>query len=135
MSDSLLSRLHTSAQGHSASGPIQVLCLCAEWCGSYREYRATFDALKEQRPGCSAHWIDIEELEDYQHDLDISTFPTILILNAAGELCFSGPVTPHAATLLRLCDSVTSGALSISGSHAQTWQPLLKELRTTGRVV
>ena len=25
---------------------LDVVCLCAEWCGTCRDYRATFDALK-----------------------------------------------------------------------------------------
>jgi thiol-disulfide isomerase/thioredoxin len=49
-----------------------VACLCAEWCGSCRDYRATFDALSAQFSGqADFAWIDIEDESDALGDPDI----------------------------------------------------------------
>ena len=95
--------LHVAGVGARATivRPL-VACLCAEWCGSCREYRATFDALAAQF-GADADfaWIDIEDDADALGDLDIEDFPTLLIADAGGAR-FLGPVTPQAQTAERL---------------------------------
>ncbi|MEO7116218.1 MAG: thioredoxin domain-containing protein, partial [Caldimonas sp.] len=59
--------------------PLLVACLCAGWCGSCRDYRATFDALAGQFAGGAVFaWIDIEDDADALGDLDIDNFPTLL---------------------------------------------------------
>jgi len=96
-----------------------VACLCAEWCGSCREYRATFEALQAR---FAAHaefaWIDIEDESDALGDPDIENFPTLLLADAGG-LRFLGPVTPHAATAERLVENALAGQLpAIDGEEA-----------------
>ena len=79
-----------------------VACLCAEWCGSCREYRAAFDAFPE-RYGERADftWIDVEDESDALGDPDIENFPTLLI--AQGDaLRFLGVLTPQPETLERM---------------------------------
>jgi hypothetical protein len=89
-----------------------VACLCAEWCGSCRDYRAAFEAQTETaRPGDRHAWIDIEDHADVLGEHDIETFPTLLIADAAGRPLFFGTVTPHGGTLERLVDSARAGAL------------------------
>ena len=47
------------------AGRLLVACLCAEWCGSCRDYRATFAALAAQFSGeADFAWIDIEDESD-----------------------------------------------------------------------
>jgi len=49
-----------------------VACLCAEWCGSCRDYRATFAALAERfSADADFAWIDIEDESDALGDPDI----------------------------------------------------------------
>ena len=74
-----------------------VACLCADWCGSCREYRAAFDTMRA-RHGERAEfaWIDIEDESDALGDPDIENFPTLLIA-AGGSVLFFGAVTPPSA--------------------------------------
>jgi thioredoxin 1 len=91
-----------------------VACLCAEWCGACRDYRPVFDALATAAgadPGDVRAWIDIEDHPEVAGDLDIETFPTLLIADAEGRVRFLGSVTPHAATLQRLVERARRGEL------------------------
>ena len=73
-------------------------CLCADWCGSCREYRATFDALAAQFAAeAQFAWIDIEDESDALGDPDIENFPTLLVADDRA-LRFLGPVTPEGGT-------------------------------------
>jgi hypothetical protein len=47
------------------------------------------------------HWIDIEDEADMLGDLDIETFPTLVIADGA-RVRFAGPLTPQPETLKRL---------------------------------
>ena len=97
-----------------------VACLCAEWCGSCRDYRATFAALAERFAGDAEFaWIDIEDESDALGDPDIENFPTLLVADAGG-LRFLGSVTPHAATAERLVRNALAGELPpIGGDDAE----------------
>ncbi|MEO7008135.1 MAG: thioredoxin family protein [Caldimonas sp.] len=87
-----------------------VACLCAEWCGACREYRAVFEAQAGTAgPSERYAWIDIEDQAEVLGDFDIETFPTLLIGDAAGRLLFFGTVTPHAQTLARLVENARRG--------------------------
>lgn len=88
-----------------AAQPLLVACLCAAWCGSCREYRATFDALGRSFGGqVDFVWVDVEDEADALGDLDIEDFPTLLIAHGKTTL-FLGPVTPQAGTAERLVRS------------------------------
>ena len=102
------------------SGRLLVACLCAEWCGSCRDYRATFAALAERfSADADFAWIDIEDESDALGDPDNENFPTLLLADAGG-LRFLGAVTPHAATAERLVQNALAGALpSIGGEEAE----------------
>jgi hypothetical protein len=52
-------------------------------------------------PGLQWHWIDIEEEAELVGDLDVETFPTLVILDAE-QVRFAGPLMPQAETLRRL---------------------------------
>ena len=92
-----------------------VACLCAEWCDSCRDYRATFAALAAQFSGAADFaWIDIEDDADALGDIDVENFPTLLIADAGGPR-FLGPVTPQAQTAERLIRGALAGELSVSG--------------------
>jgi thiol-disulfide isomerase/thioredoxin len=100
-----------------ASRPL-VACLCADWCGSCREYRATFDALAAQFDGAADFaWVDVEDDADALGDPDIENFPTLLIADAGGPRFF-GTVTPHAQTAERLIQSALAGELAVTADGA-----------------
>lgn len=79
------------------------LCLCAEWCGTCREFRAIFDETAAAHPQLAFRWVDIEdEADTLGEDLDIETFPTIVLGDASGALRFAAPIPPQRAHLERL---------------------------------
>lgn len=78
-----------------------VICLCAEWCGTCRDYRPLFERVARAHPGLRFAWVDIEDHADIADDFDVETFPTLLVTGDAGTH-FLGPLLPHAETLSRL---------------------------------
>jgi thioredoxin 1 len=100
------------------SGPEQhVICLCAQWCGTCRDYRAVFSTLQLAWPHLHWHWVDVEDEADRMGDLDIDNFPTLIVaqINSAApgtpvDLLFAGPLLPHAQTLSRLLEAIAAGA-------------------------
>lgn len=84
-----------------------VVCLCAEWCNVCRAIRPGFDALAIDWPQTRFTWVDVEDEENIVGDLDIETFPTMLIGNA-GEVRFLGPIQPQMAVLSRMLAGLTA---------------------------
>ena len=82
-----------------------VVCLCAGWCGACREYRAQFDAVALQFPHARFVWVDVEDQSDVVGELDIETFPTLLIGDAQGAR-FCAPLAPYSDVLGRLLTSL-----------------------------
>lgn len=78
-----------------------VLCLCAQWCGVCREYAALFERMAAAHPQLVFRWIDVEDEADALDDLDIETFPT-LVIGDASQLHFAGPTLPTEAALGQL---------------------------------
>jgi hypothetical protein len=67
-------------------------------------------------------WLDIEDQADWVGDIDVETFPTLLIADAQGPRFF-GPVTPQLQTLSRLLDS-----LGQAGSTVMPTPPAIQQL-------
>ena len=80
---------------------LRVVCLCADWCGTCRDYAAPFAELARSHPDCRFDWLDIEDHADLLGDLDVENFPTVL-LAADGKPVFYGTLLPHIQTLERL---------------------------------
>ena len=78
-----------------------VVCLCAEWCGTCREYRDPLKAVAADFPAHAFAWIDIEDEAELAGDVDIETFPTLLVLEGP-QVLFYGPVLPGEEALRRL---------------------------------
>jgi thioredoxin-like negative regulator of GroEL len=71
-----------------------VICLCAEWCGTCRDYRRALQQRAHTRDDAVHVWIDIEDESDWLGDLDLETLPTLLVLNERRPMFF-GTVLPH----------------------------------------
>ena len=82
---------------------LHVACLCAAWCRTCESYREVFEAACAELPQAELHvrWIDIEDEADLIGDLDIETFPTLLIADDT-HVRFAGPLTPQPETLWRV---------------------------------
>lgn len=94
----------------AASGPtIDVACLCAAWCRVCDGYRPVLEQVTDELAADLAatgrtlrrHWIDIEDEADLLGDLDIETFPTLVVLDPAA-VRFAGTLTPQPDTLRRI---------------------------------
>jgi thioredoxin 1 len=92
----------------------RVICLCAEWCGVCREWRDTFAQAARDHANIQFAWVDVEDEADAMGDVDIETFPTLLI--ARGDLpLFLGPVQPSATQVSRLL----TGLMGVSAPSDQ----------------
>ena len=113
----------SSPPGHS----VWVVCLCADWCGLCRDYRHTFASIAARYPAFKFAWLDIEDQADLVGDMDVETFPTLLLADAEGTRFF-GPLTPQPHTLSRLLDSLESSSLQAT-PHLPVTQQLLLALQ------
>lgn len=92
----------------SADAPrLLIACLCAQWCGTCREYRAAFDQLAAALPQHRWRWLDIEDEAERAGDIDIETFPTLLVVYDA-QVRFAGTVLPRAGDAQRLIESISA---------------------------
>jgi hypothetical protein len=57
-------------------------------------------------PGYQLHWVDIEDRSDALEDVDVLTFPTILVADRQGGVLFAGPIEPRMANLERLLETL-----------------------------
>lgn len=105
-----------------------VICLCADWCGLCRDYLDVFASMAARYPRARFAWLDIEDQADLLGDVEVETFPTLLVADAEGTRFF-GPLTPQPQTLLRLLDSQERGSLQAT-AHGPATQSLLQALQT-----
>lgn len=95
-----------------------VACLCAAWCRVCDGYHEVFAALREQHPELRFVWVDIEDDAELMDDLEVETFPTLLI-GVGRELRFVGPVLPQLAPAQRLLANLGDMRPSIPNPAAQ----------------
>ena len=81
-----------------------VACLCAQWCGTCKDYAPLFEGLRAEFPEAVFRWIDIEDESDLVDPIEVEDFPTLLIASG-GQARFFGPLMPHVETLRRLIQS------------------------------
>ena len=105
---------------------VLVACLCADWCGTCREYRPKFSELASHFPQCAFVWIDIEETPELAGDEDIENFPTLLIQADPG-IAFYGPMLPHIGHLERLLETILQAD---AGEYRANGPNVLELLRT-----
>jgi thioredoxin 1 len=119
---------------------LRVVCLCAGWCGVCRDYRAVFDAAATQAGAMATFaWVDIEDEAELVGEIDVETFPTLLIARGARALFF-GPITPQPGTLARLvqravaCEltSPADGADNANGTDTAEVHALAARLSARG---
>jgi thioredoxin 1 len=88
---------------------LSVTCLCAAWCHLCDSYRPVLQAVVGEfvaRGGARpARWVDIEDEAALVGDVDVETFPTLIVQDAQRVL-FAGPLMPQPQTLRRLLASL-----------------------------
>ena len=104
-----------------------VACLCAQWCGTCRDYQSLFDQLQAEFALVKFVWVDIEDHADWVDPIEVENFPTLLM--AKGEVpVFFGTLTPHIETLRRLIQSQLESNTPFKGDPA-VWD-LVTRLRS-----
>ena len=109
-----------------------VVCLCAAWCNTCGRYREMFDAVACEWPGVRFEWVDIEDEAEVMGDVDVETFPTLLIADASGAR-FLGPLLPHASVLTRLIGSLYAAASGTKAAVRPETQALFERVRAAKR--
>ncbi|GAC1607433.1 MAG: hypothetical protein NVS3B2_16370 [Ramlibacter sp.] len=82
--------------------------LCAQWCGVCRDWRAVFDQAAARQPADRFVWIDVEDQDELVGDLDIETFPCLLV-GTSQHVLFFGTILPSPELLTRLLASLDGG--------------------------
>lgn len=86
---------------------VVVVSLCAEWCDTCSEFRATCERLARARPQIAFVWLDIEDDAAIAGDVDVENFPTLAVYRGTDVLHF-GVSLPHEATVGRLIDALAA---------------------------
>lgn len=82
-----------------------VACLCATWCKTCTEFRATFDKLAKENEGSKFVWLDVEDDSALVGDLDIENFPTLAVFRGDKPL-FYGVTMPQEGVVARTLASL-----------------------------
>jgi len=99
--------LHSS----TSSSSLLVVCLCARWCGTCRQYQPLFEAMQSEFAGrARLMWVDIEDEAELVGSLEVENFPTLLMAQG-DEIRFFGPVLPHRKTLEQMIQKAIKGPL------------------------
>jgi thioredoxin reductase (NADPH) len=88
-----------------APAALLVVCLCATWCKTCTEFRATFDKLAESSAGAGFVWLDVEDDSALVGDLDIENFPTLAVFRGDKPL-FYGVTMPQEGVVARTLASL-----------------------------
>ncbi|WP_407691537.1 thioredoxin family protein [Robbsia andropogonis] len=95
----------TTVRARLDAGATLVACLCAQWCGSCRDYRDVFTGLARTFPQYCFLWVDVENQADRVDAFDVENFPTIVIEDAVATR-FAGTLLPQRGILERLLNEV-----------------------------
>jgi thioredoxin reductase (NADPH) len=103
-----IQRLAAQAPAHDT--PLQVIALCAEWCGTCREFRPLLQRLADGRPAVVFAWADVEDDAELVGDLDVDNFPTLAVFRA-GVVLHYGVSLPQEGVVARLLDALATAPL------------------------
>ena len=84
-----------------AMQPLVVVALCANWCGTCRDFQAVLTRIALAHPEIVFAWADIEDDAELVGDIDVDDFPTLAVFKAGQPLHF-GASLPIEAVVTRL---------------------------------
>ncbi|MBI5276353.1 MAG: thioredoxin family protein [Burkholderiales bacterium] len=109
-----------------------VVCLCAAWCGVCRDWLPVLRQAAAAHPQWQVAWIDVEDHDEAMGDVDVETFPTMLVARG-DEPLFLGPIPPSAVQLERLVERLQASGGAVPGEARDLLQRL-KPVLDAGRV-
>jgi thioredoxin 1 len=107
--------------------PWWVVCLCAAWCGVCREWLPLFTQQARAHAHMRFAWVDVEDEDDAMGDVDIETFPTLLVARG-DQVLFLGPIPPSATQFTRMLATLQAQPEPSPGLPADA-DALLRRLR------
>jgi thioredoxin 1 len=114
----------SGAPGHSTWW---VACLCAAWCGVCREWQPLFTEQARAHPHMRFAWVDVEDEDDAMGEVDVETFPTLLIARG-DEVLYLAPIPPSAGQFARLLGTLQAQPVAAPGLRADA-SSLLQRLK------
>jgi thioredoxin reductase (NADPH) len=87
------------------SDALLVACLCATWCKTCTEFRATFDKLAAASSDAMFVWLDVEDDSALVGDIEIENFPTLAVFRGDKPL-FYGVTMPQEGVVARTLASL-----------------------------
>lgn len=90
-----------------SSSPLVVLALCADWCGTCRDFQQVLQRLAEARPEIVLAWADIEDDAELVGDIDVESFPTLAVFRA-GQALHYGVSLPQEGLVARMIDALAA---------------------------
>lgn len=88
-------------QGGDGQPTWWVACLCAAWCGVCRDFLPTFTTQAAAHPHMRFAWVDVEDEDETMGEVDIATFPTLLVARG-DQVLYLAPIPPMASQFTRL---------------------------------
>lgn len=113
-----------------------VVAFCAEWCGTCRDFRPVLDRLSVAHEALGFLWVDIEDDAAVAGDIEIESFPSLLIVREGRPLYF-GSSLPLEEVVDRLIRSALSSPTPLSPAPEEVWSfgaLLVDPAPTTGAV-
>lgn len=114
----------------ATDAPLVVLALCAQWCGTCREFRPTLERLAQARRDVVFAWADVEDDAELVGDLDVENFPTLALFRAGVALHY-GVSLPHETVVARLVETLAATPRAAPGLPAEI-QELARRLSQPG---
>ena len=90
-----------SSAGEPEQATWWVACLCAAWCGVCREWLPQFTAQARAHPQLRFAWVDVEDEDEAMGDVDIETFPTLMVARG-DQVLYLAPIPPLGTQFTRL---------------------------------
>lgn len=102
---------------------LSIICLCARWCGICRDWQPVIEAMAAEQPQWQWRWLDIEDEADLVDDLEVETFPTLLV-GRDDDVLFFGPVLPQPEVLARILASLRDAppAVGVPAAAQTLWR-------------
>lgn len=92
--------------------PLLVVALCAQWCGTCREFRPALERVAASRSDITLVWLDIEDDAELAGDIDVEDFPALAVFAGRQPLHF-GTTLPHEALVARLLQALNATSVPI----------------------